>query len=189
MVKVVVVNGMPGCGKTTFETKCDEICYCGNNLGFSANRPLYIKTISTVDRVKQIARSCGWNGKKDLKNRKFLSDLKTLLVEWDDVPFRDVEEWARDLSTGEADWILFVDCREPSEIQKLKERLNATTVLIRRESVENSETSNHADADVFNYQYDWEIYNNYDVYSLSRAAVHFIKSMKEERVPHYEYVD
>ena len=189
MVKVVIVNGMPGCGKTTFETKCDEICYCGNNLGFSTNRPLYIKTISTVDRVKQIARNCGWDGEKNLKNRKFLSDLKTLLVEWDDIPCRDAEQWARDLSTGEADWILFVDCREPAEIQKLKERLNATTVLIRRDSVEYDEVSNHADSDVFYYDYDLTIYNNSDIIHLEDAARKFIEYMKKEEVPHYVNVD
>ena len=54
------------------------------------------------------------------------------------------------------------------EIQKLKERLNATTVLIRRESVENNETSNASDANVFDYNYDLTIWNNSDIMNLEK---------------------
>lgn len=197
MVKVVVVNGMPGCGKTTFEQICSDICDpfavepTSHIPGFSEGRVLGIDICSTVDFVKVIAKQCGWDGTKSLKNRKFLSDLKDLLTEWDDVPFKRIETRAkvRAKSAADVDWILFVDCREPSEIQKLKERLNATTVLIRRESVENSETSNHADANVFNYNYDVTIYNNGSLDIFKTIAEQFIKFMKQERVPHYEYVD
>ena len=73
---------------------------------------------------------------------------------------------------------MFIDCREPSEIQKLKERLNATTVLIRRESVENIEVSNHADSEVFNYNYDLTIWNNSDIIGLEKKAKEFIEYMK-----------
>ena len=84
------------------------------------------------------------------------------------------------------DWLVFVDCREPAEIQKLKERLNATTVLIRREEVENNEVSNHADADVFYYDYDLTIYNNSDIIHLEDEARKFIEYMKKDEVPYYE---
>ena len=87
------------------------------------------------------------------------------------------------------DWILFVDCREPAEIQKLKERLNATTVLIRREEVEYDEVSNHSDADVFYYDYDLTIFNNSDIIHLEDEARKFIEYMKKEEVPHYVNVD
>ena len=83
------------------------------------------------------------------------------------------------------DWILFVDCREPEEIQKLKERLNATTVLVRRLGDETNETSNHADANVFEYEYDYTIKNYGDLSDLVVECVGFLDYMKE-REP---YVD
>ena len=127
---------------------------------------------------------CGWDGTKTLENRKFLSDLKDLLTNWDDVPYKMIELRVKTLP-GDSDWIMFVDCREPAEIQKMKERLNATTLLIQRESVEGAETSNHADANVFNYNYDLTIENNSDIIDLEKKAKDFINYMRG--APHYEY--
>ena len=56
--------------------------------------------------------------------------------------------------------------------------MNATTVLIRRESVENIEVSNHADSEVFNYNYDLTIWNNSDIINLENEAEKFLKYMK-----------
>ena len=110
-----------------------------------------------------------------------------MLTEWDDVPLKKVYERIQELKEVEdKDWLLFIDCREPSEIQKLKERLNATTVLIRRESVENIKVSNHADSEVFNYNYDLTIFNNSDIIGLEKKDKEFIEYMKKEEAPHYE---
>ena len=73
-MKVFVINGAPGSGKTTFEKFIqEEYSDCA--------------IISTVDYVKTVAKYVGWDGTKTLKNRKFLSDLKDLLTEWEDIPF------------------------------------------------------------------------------------------------------
>lgn len=182
MVKVVVINGRPGCGKTTFENFVYDICNFGAVEGFTTGRRLMVDICSTIDFVKDVAQYCGWDGAKTPKNRKFLSDLKDLLIHWNDVPLKKIECRAkvRALNDGDVDWILFVDCREPSEIQKLKERLNATTVLIRRESVERNEISNRSDADVFNYSYNLTIYNNSDIIHLENEAKKFIEYIKKE---------
>ena len=128
---------------------------------------------------------------KKPENRRFLSDLKDLLTNWNDVPFKKIQDRVRvrAASAGAVDWILFVDCREPAEIQKLKEHLNATTVLIRRPKIENNETSNHADSGVFDYEYDLNIYNEYGLEELKMLAENFIEYMKKDEVPHYEYVN
>ena len=187
MVKVVVINGRPGVGKSEFERICKEKCNLFNRQpGFEAGKDLWIDITSTVDFVKEVATMCGWDGTKTLENRRFLSDLKDLLTKWDDVPFKTIVHRANTLPNN-TDWIMFVDCREPAEIQKLKEKLNATTVLIRRESVENNETSNHADAGVFEYNYDLIIYNNSDIIDLERKAEKFINYMRG--APHYEHDD
>lgn len=189
MIKVVVVNGRPGVGKTEFERMCAERCgLFGQEVGFTPDRNLYVDITSTVDFVKEIATQCGWDGTKTLENRKFLSDLKDLLTRWDDVPYKMIVNHINSLPVTQ-DWLVFVDCREPAEIQKLKERLNTTTVIIRRDSVEYNEVSNHADADVFYYDYDLTIYNNSDIILLEDEARKFIDYMKKDEVPHYVNAD
>ena len=192
MVKVVIVNGVPGSGKTKFQEICDNICEPFRKFpGFKENHMLATDSLSTVAFVKYLATLSGWNGEKTLKNRKFLCDLKALLTEWDNVPYKKIKRWVNSRASGNefVDWILFVDCREPAEIQKLKEGLNATTVLIRRESVENNETSNASDVNVFDYNYDLTIWNNSDIIELENEAKKFIEYMKKEEVPHYVNVD
>ena len=189
MVKVVVVNGRPGVGKTEFERLCAEQCNLFNRVdGFVPGNHLWVDITSTVDFVKEVARFCGWDGEKTLESRKFLSDLKDLLTQWDDVPYKMIVERIKSLPTTQ-DWLVFVDCREPAEIQKLKERLNATTVIIRREEVEGNEVSNHADAQVFNYTYDVAILNDSDIIHLEDKARKFIEYMKKDEVPYYVNVD
>lgn len=174
MVKVIIVNGAPGAGKSTFEEMC--AIYAENEW----QNKIRVDITSTVDFVKDIAKQCGWDGTKDLKNRKFLSDLKDLLTEWNDVPFKKIEQKIKLLEIWHENWIMFVDCREPAEIQKFKDKLNALTVLIRREQVENEETSNHADAEVFNFDYDLTIWNNSDKIDLVNKVVDFMEELKGE---------
>lgn len=174
-VKVVVINGAPGSGKTTFEYICRRLC---NSF---EDKNLEVDIYSTVDFVKYLAALSGWNGTKTPKNRKFLSDLKDLLTEWNDVPFRKVEEVVKEKACDKAtDWILFVDCREPKEIQKLKERLDAVTVFICRDSAENNEASNHADANVRDFDYDIYINNNGTIIDLEYAASRFLSNLMEK---------
>lgn len=170
MVRIVIVNGMPGCGKTTFEN------YCVRKLS------PYADVYSTVDFVKEIAENCGWDGSKTLENRKFLSDLKKLLVEWNDIPFKKVKRRAESLNfelesfgLTERTAFLFVDSREPEEIQRFADELGAITVLVRRPEVEQDEVSNSSDANVFNCEYDCIVMNDGDLDKLYSAADIFLE--------------
>ena len=176
-----------GVGKTTFEEKCKELVNASSTFWFDKNNRMIVDVISTVDFIKQIAIECGWDGVKTPRNRKFLSDLKDLLTEWNDVPYQKILDHIEYMQEfGKLyDWILFVDCREPTEIQKMKERLNATTVLVRRLGDEVNETSNHADADVFEYEYDYTIKNYGDLSDLAVECEAFLDFMKERE----SYVD
>ena len=92
MVKIVVVNGMPMVGKSQF------VEYCLKELG------IYGEEVSTVDFVKELAKLSGWDGVKRPRDRKFLSDLKDLLTEWNDVPYKKIIE-ARDRLQDRLDYL------------------------------------------------------------------------------------
>ena len=89
MVRFVIINGLGGCGKSTFIQLCEEYCDNPNNLkAFN----WMVTELSTVDFVKEIARNCGWDGKKEKKDREFLHDLKVAMEKWDNIPNKKVLE-------------------------------------------------------------------------------------------------
>lgn len=177
-MKIYILNGKAGSGKTTFFKLIEEKC---RN---------YVYNYSTVDLVKKVAYGCGWNGSKTPENRKFLSDLKDLLTEWDDVPYKDcLKEIKRITSLADIydvehdDWAIFIDCREPKEIQKFVDRLGAKTIFIDRK-IEGYNASNHADAEVENFNYDVVINNNGTLEDLAAVAMNFIKT---EGIKYYDW--
>ena len=171
-MKIIIINGTGGVGKDTFVVMCKDV--------LGAER---VFNISTVDFVKEVATMCGWDGTKTPKNRKFLSDLKDLLTEWDDIPLKKIMAEAVSCSAcaemlGELDRsVLFIHCREPKEIEKLVRAFQdeATTLLIRRSEAEAVKQINHADNDVLNYAYDYTIYNDSTLSWLRNEAVVFLR--------------
>lgn len=171
-MKIIVINGQPRAGKDQFVTFCQKHCYwCFN--------------ISTVDFVKEVAMTCGWDGTKTPKNREFLSNLKDLLTEWNDVPYKKVEREIQ-LAAGrmeshnfnpDTDGIVFIHCREPEEIARFVEEMGAKSLLMRRPAVESNEQSNHADSEVFNFDYDYTMVNDGSLFDLEVKAVHFLQEM------------
>ena len=81
MAKLVIINGMPMSGKSQFVEYCLKIL------------DDYGAEISTVDFVKELAQEAGWDGVKRPKDRKFLSDLKDLLTEWGNIPYKKIIEF------------------------------------------------------------------------------------------------
>ena len=153
-MKVIIINGKGGCGKDTF------VQYFTSHAGEK-----YVLNISTVDKIKEIARSLGWTGSKANLSRKYLSDLKDMATYWGDIPFQDVAKRATNFYLeleryGVEDFgYVFIHCREPQEIKRLQEKLPFKTysLLIRRPGQENY--GNHADDEVENYTYDYIINN------------------------------
>ena len=163
-MKIYVVNGAPGAGKTTFENMINELT---DNCSI----------ISTIDPIKERAFLFGWNGEKDAKGRKLLSDLKRAWVEYGDQPYTWLKEIFKFAHYARIDAI-FIDCREPDEIKEICKRFGAKSLIIRRATAENSETSNDSDKNVLNYDYDIVIKNNGSKYELAIAAEDFVE--KEE---------
>lgn len=168
-LKVLAINGAPGSGKTTFENM------------LKARLGPYYCSRSTIDRVKEIAEECGWDGTKTPENRKFLSDLKDLLTSYNDGPMQDIkwhlklfEEDLRFHHVEDQPHIFVSDVREPAGLQRFKDEYDAITILIRRTTAEEVKTSNHADAEVLHFDYDYIINNNGTLDTLQQIAYDFI---------------
>ena len=162
-MRIFVINGMPRAGKDTFVSLCSKHVKCIN--------------MSTVDYVKEIAANLGWDGVKDARGRKFLASLKDILTEYDDIPFKQIVNRvdAAIEENGPAErYAIFIHCREPKEIEKLRKELDATTIIVRREEIEDVEQSNSADLNVFNYEYDLVIDNNSSLEWLEVEAINFV---------------
>ena len=172
-MKVIIVNGRGGVGKDSFVNFFTE----------TAGKQ-YVLNISTVDYIKDVARELGWRGDKDNLSRKFLSDLKDMATYWADKPFQDVlkrtEIFYNELQAYgvEDNGFVFIHCREPKEIQRIKESFPylVFTLLIRRAGDKNY--GNHADDEVENYNYDFYIDNNSSLTDLSAAAQKFYNHIK-----------
>ena len=156
---IIIINGNGGVGKDEFVKQCQVI----NSK---------VMNYSSINFAKKIAKECGWNGAKTEKDRKFLSDLKDLLTEYDDVPLKDMKRFVNACKKK----YVFLHMREPSEIEKCAKEFNAITLLVRNNRVPNI-TTNHADKDVENFEYDYIIENNGSLEDLKDSAETFLKEI------------
>lgn len=163
---VVIINGKGGVGKDTVCKVVEE-----NVSG------TYI--FSSITPIKAIAKKIGWNGEKTDKARKFLSDLKDLCTEYNDMPLRYMEKRLLYTDYYHHSKIIFFHIREPEEIEKFKQKVlelhyKCKTLLIRSDRIK-SEYGNHADDDVENYPYDCIYDNNGRLEDLETDFMDFFK--------------
>ena len=161
-MKIIVINGQGGAGKDTF------VGYCGWE-----DEGIY--NFSMIDGI----------------NRKFLSDLKDLAAEYNDFPFKNTiskikntiynhRRYAYDYDYDlEHELIFFIHARELEDIDRWVCDYGARTLVIRRPEVEGS-FGNHADDNVFEVDYDYEIWNIGSLYQLKEAAENFITKIRKE---------
>lgn len=156
MKNIIIINGYGGSGKDTFV-----------DLVSKYNK---VYNFSSVDKVKEIAKIIGWNGEKDEKSRKFLSDLKKLTSDYNDMPFNSIKEAINKFYSSDKE-IMFIHIREPEEIKRVVNEFNAKTLFIKRDNIKKI-TSNDSDASVENYNYDY-IINNTSLEALEEKAKSF----------------
>ena len=97
--QIFIINGSGGSGKDTFVSlvrECMEEGLNQNNL---------VDNFSSVDKVKEIAKIIGWDGKKTEKDRKFLSDLKLLCTEYNNMPFKSMQEKVEEFKNDDAEFL------------------------------------------------------------------------------------
>ena len=163
---VLIVNGKPRAGKDTFVELLSYMI------------PVY--KYSIVEKVKCVALDCGWKGKKEERDRKFLYELKKLTDEYSDMSFIDVYEKIEAFAKDEIKEVLFaVDIRDPEDIEMMKELTGAFTVFIENENVPEI-TSNPADANVANYEYDFVIKNNGTMDDYKREVYNFLMALLQK---------
>ena len=156
MKNIIIINGYGGSGKDTFVELVSKY-----------NK---VYNFSSVDKVKEIAKIIGWNGEKDEKSRKFLSDLKKLTTDYNDMPFNSIKDALSDFYESDKE-IMFIHIREPEEIKRAVLEFNAKTLFIKRDDI-NKITSNSSDASVENYNYDY-IIENTTLEDLEESAKNF----------------
>lgn len=161
--QIIVINGTGGSGKDKFVEMFSH----------------YQKTFnfSSIDKVKEIARLMGWKGTKSEKDRKFLSDLKRLTTEYNDLSFHSIEEAVAYFKSAASDEeVMFIHIREPEEIARAVTFFGAKTLLIKRAGLQNI-NSNASDANVENYAYDYVIENT-TLENLNNQALYFSSQLK-----------
>lgn len=162
MKKIFIQNSVGGSGKDTWASLLNK----------------YIPTLkySIVDLPKEAAKVLGWDGGKTEKDRRFLSDIMDLSTDYNDAPFKDVLSLVTDFNNNKdyAEYeVLIIDMRDPKDIARAVETFGAETILIRNPNVEKI-TSNHADRDVENYEYDYIIENDGTLEQIERVAKLFV---------------
>lgn len=162
----IVINGAGGVGK-------DTLC------AMAAGK-FRVRNVSSIDPVKAVARELGWDGGKTDADRKFLSDLKSLAVAYNDFPTL----WAKaryDEFLASDDEILFVHIREGAEIAKFVAATGgaAKTLLIRGGTrvSHNGAFGNASDDGVENYPYDYYFVNDQPLEKTGAAFCAFLSSV------------
>lgn len=183
--KIVIINGKGGSGKDTFVKFCEEAC--------NEDGRIKIENISTVDSVKEIASSMLIDVEtKTEKERKLLSGLNHLWNEYNWYPLKStVNKTAYSMYAYKylgIYGIIFIHCREPEYIDKLKEffaenedtkDVPVETLLIRNPNVPDI-TTNESDRNVENYKYDVIVDNDGSLNHLKVKAAIYMKSWLED---------
>jgi len=170
MKKLIVINGSGTSGK-------DEVVKISRELVAEKKiNKLIVKSISSIEAVKNSALLFDWDRSKNDKSRRFLSDLKDAWTRYNNGPFNDIKKKV-DILQDKFYWLVYIHIREPDEIEKMVDYYDdVTTLLIKREGVE--EFNNHADSEVYEYSYDYIIENNGTLDDLKESVECFLKAIE-----------
>lgn len=169
--KIFIINGKGGSGKDTFVE--------------NVNKYVPTDNYSSIESIKQVAELLGWDGGKSDKDRKFLSDLKKLSSDYNDMPYTDILHYISYFLTSmyNEDELLFVHIREPKEIEKVRSfyennGIYINTIYIHNNRLINKTYHNDADDNVVNYKYDYYVDNSGSIDDLDKEVREFIKSFQ-----------
>lgn len=165
---VIVINGTAESGKDTLCNLASKHFRCQNH--------------SSIDPIKVIAKAGGWDGTKDAKSRKMLSDLKAVMIAYNDLPTTYLLRKYYEFERSDDD-ILFVHIREPTEIDKFLAAVKPSDgvllkdleILVRRSAAPKS-LGNAADDGVAGYPYDAMFVNDSPLDVAEEKFVHMVET-------------
>ena len=180
MKKPVIINGFGGVGKDTF------VSIVAGKTRTNTSFNIITESYSSVDIIKQVAKTFGWDGvSKTEKDRRFLYDLKKLVTDYNDGCLKYMKECYEKrrlcitLPNNEhISYLIFFHIREPKEIDKAKEALDAICIYVKNDNVPRNE-HNLEDKDIENYPYDYIVNNSGTLEDLELEADKFINWIKE----------
>ena len=146
-----------------------------------------VSELSTVDFVKEVARICGWKGKKEKKDREFLHDLKEAMEKWDNIPNKKVLEDAENIIKNYLglNHLFFVNIREPQSIesfsQLVMEQGYETPIKILMESNMSSNEVDSIVQEIKSIKYDKIYKNNGTLKDLANTEGDFIEEIIHAR--------
>ena len=186
---VVIINGVGATGKNTFIDNVSKVCATAY--------------YSTIDAVKKSAnvlinheaelglmQATQYRDEKDDSYRSFLNAIKTAWTEYTDGPNVSIVEQVRNIisyniENGEWRDIIFVDCREPENIEKIRAmiannlQLIVLTVLIKGINSPEDYT-NPGDRSVYDFDYDIVINNTYGELAKFQMQAYFFGGLFNE---------
>lgn len=157
----IIINGKPQVGKDTF------VNFIKNNFN-----KYIIDNISSVDFIKNWLLDMNIDVINKPNNvRQLIVNIKHAFYNYnnnfiiDNICSDIYKKYCNYCNSSDGIYnniITFIHCREQYEIDKFKSNLNAKTLLIKRESLDNITYNNQADDNIFDYNYDYIFNNNYD---------------------------
>lgn len=169
MIKTVIINGFPGAGKDTFVELCTKY-----------NNNYYVVNIHSSDPTKYALSCLGYTDKDKARPevRDFLAHICTVSNTLWNTSETYLQEKIDQIKleqklTFSEPTIIFFHERMPENIIRLKNKFNALTLLISRETNMQGIT-NKADLEVLNGSYDLTIHNNSSLEELACNASDFM---------------
>lgn len=159
-MKILIINGKGKSGKDEFVNQLEKY--------------VKVKRYSTIDNIKSIAqRYFYWDGEKDKKGRKLLSDLKIASIEYNNQPHEDMIKAIQEAKKKKYE-VFTCMIRDISEIEKAcnDERIknDIITIMISSNKTKDITYGNVADDNVYNYIYDFYIQNDGTLEDLKDSA-------------------
>ena len=189
---IIIINGLGGCGKSTFIQFVKEAAIFDNSLMDELCSNIMVQELSTVDFVKEVAVYCGWRGEKEQKDREFLHALKDALVDWGNVPNRKVVQqildgtkkyviFLKSLNGDTIDYTInFVNIRESDGIKNFEQLCKENgykyirKMLVTNTNKESNEVQSLVNDILYGVEYDDVIFNDGTLENLNQKAKEYL---------------
>ena len=180
--KVIIVNGLPRCGKDTLVELATDYC----NMNEYAN----VLNLSSVDPIKSSLAGFGWNGEKTDDIRDIIMKIKDIWISAQNGPtmymMNNILQFH--ISHVGEDNFVFCHIREPEEIEKLVNAISGMdtmgisimTLFIIRGDTQNTEENTRFSDDpmiISKYPYDRVILNDGDLAEYDAKVCEFIEEL------------